>query len=192
MSLEPDLPASPDWGQMIHAVAASRDQEAFSRLFAHFAPRIMTFMRRAGAVEQEAEELAQEAMILVWRKAELFDPRTAGASAWIFTIARNVRIDRFRRARRNIAHVGIDSRTEDIMAGDMPADDVLAANEVESRVRRALADLPQSQLRVVELSFFEEKAHGEIAETLGLPLGTVKSRLRLAMDKLRTMLEDIQ
>lgn len=178
------------WSTLIHAVAARGDREAFATLFEHFAPRIKTFMRRSGASEQSADELAQEALLAVWSKAKLFDPATTGASAWIFTIARNLRIDTLRRQKR----IGIDYTAEidpEFHVDDGPQPDAgLAPSQLESRVRDAMAVLSEDQQRVIELSFFEEKAHAEIAQTLRIPLGTVKSRLRLAMNRLRVLLGD--
>jgi RNA polymerase sigma-70 factor (ECF subfamily) len=180
------------WAALIEAVATHGDREAFAVLFEHFAPRIKTFMQRSGADERGADELAQETLLAVWSKAKLFDPQSAGAAAWIFTIARNLRIDGLRRRKRtptqDTAEIDLEFQVDD---GPLP-DAGLAASELESRVRNALSVLPEDQLRVVELSFFEEKAHAEIAETLRIPLGTVKSRLRLAMNRLRSLLGDFQ
>ncbi len=179
---------APDWSRYLGAIAAHQDRAAFARLFGHFAPRIKTFMRRSGAGDAAAEELAQEVMLAVWRKAALFDPATTGASAWIFTIARNLRIDALRREAKNLP---VDIDAEFLMDGGPAADDTVAGAQAEARVRQALAELPPEQVRVVELSFYQEKAHGEIATALGIPLGTVKSRLRLAMAKLRLLLDDL-
>lgn len=178
-----------DWPQCLSAIALLRDREAFERLFGYFAPRIKTLMRRSGLDDAAAEELAQEALLAVWRKAHLFDPTTTGASAWIFTIARNLRIDALRRERGQPAS---DVDVEFLLDGGAGADAVVAAGERESRVHRALAALPPEQVKVVELSFYQERAHGEIAAALGIPLGTVKSRLRLAMTKLRGLLGDLE
>ena len=178
------------WAALIAAVAKQGDREAFAALFAHFAPRIKTFLLRSGTSEQRADELAQEALLLVWSKANLFDPNSVGASAWIFTIARNLRIDALRRDKRtptgNTSDVDLEFQVDE----GAPPDAGVAAAETESRVRKAMATLPEDQLRVIELSFFEEQAHAQIAETLGIPLGTVKSRLRLAMNRLRDLLGD--
>jgi RNA polymerase sigma-70 factor (ECF subfamily) len=178
------------WAALIEAVALRQDRDAFAALFAHFAPRIKAFMLRSGASAHTADELAQEALLAVWSKATLFDPTSTGAAAWIFTIARNLRIDALRRQKRNptydTAEVDLEFQVD---AGPQP-DAGLAASQVESRVRSALSVLPEDQLRVIELSFFEEKAHAEIADTLRIPLGTVKSRLRLAMNRLRGLLGD--
>jgi RNA polymerase sigma-70 factor (ECF subfamily) len=178
------------WAALIEAVALRQDRDAFAALFAHFAPRIKTFMLRSGASAQSADELAQEALLAVWSKATLFDPTTAGAAAWIFTIARNLRIDELRRQKRTPTHDTAEVDLEfQVDTGPQP-DAGLAAAQVESRVRSALAGLPEEQVRVIELSFFEEKAHAEIAQALRIPLGTVKSRLRLAMNRLRGLLGD--
>ena len=168
-----------------------QDREAFAELFAHFAPRVKTFMRRSGAPDGAADELAQETLLAVWRKAAQFDPATAGASAWIFTIARNLRIDALRRERRGggADMTGIDM--EFVLDEAAPPDAIVAAAQAEGRVKHAMTMLSEEQKRVVELSFYQEKAHAEIATMLGIPLGTVKSRLRLAMTKLRGLLEDL-
>jgi RNA polymerase sigma-70 factor, ECF subfamily len=178
------------WAALIEAVALRQDRNAFAALFAYFAPRIKTFMLRSGASAQSADELAQEALLAVWSKATLFDPTSAGAAAWIFTIARNLRIDELRRQKRTPTHDTSEVDLEfQVDTGPQP-DAGLAAAQLESRVRGALAGLPEEQLQVIELSFFEEKAHAEIAQALHLPLGTVKSRLRLAMNRLRSLLGD--
>jgi RNA polymerase sigma-70 factor (ECF subfamily) len=181
------------WSRLIEAVARE-DRVAFAELFAHFAPRVKTFMMRSGAVEASAEEVAQETLIMVWRKAALFDPRTTGAAGWIFTIARNLRIDALRREQRGgtrVSGTGAAESIEDVVDPQLAADSRMAAAQAESRVRTALSKLSDEQMRVVELSFYEDKAHGEIAKLLRIPLGTVKSRLRLAMERLRGLLGDL-
>ena len=179
------------WGRLIEAVAAHQDRAAFAELFDHFAPRVKTFMRRSGASEESADELAQEAMMAVWRKAALFEPSSAGASAWIFTIARNLRIDALRRAWRIGAYETSDIDAEFQVDDASPPDSQVAAIQAEKRVRAALAKLSDEQVQVLELSFYEDKAHAEIAQILQIPLGTVKSRLRLAMNRLRNLLDEL-
>ena len=181
----------PDWVRLIEAVALRRDRAAFASLFEHFAPRVKTFIRRSGASEMAAEELAQETMLALWRKAALFDPMTIGAAAWVFTIARNLRIDALRRERRGSANEVTDIEVEFVVDDAPSPDSILAATQAKARIGTALSELSYEQLRVGELSFYQEKAHAEIAETLGIPLGTVKSRLRLAMVKLRSLLGDL-
>jgi len=181
----------PDWAQLIGAVAARQDKAAFSELFEHFAPRVKAFMRRSGMSDGAAEELAQETLITVWRKAALFDPASTGPSAWIFTVARNLRIDALRRERRSACKDTSDIDSEFLLDESPHADAIVAATQADSRVRAALAELSEEQRRVVELSFYQEMAHGEIAKELEIPLGTVKSRLRLAMNKLRGLLDNL-
>ncbi|MFH1806146.1 MAG: sigma-70 family RNA polymerase sigma factor [Pseudomonadota bacterium] len=176
------------YAEWIVAVAAVRDREAFSRLFAHFGPRVKAYMFRFGGTAENAEELAQEAMMQVWRKAHLFDPQKAAASTWIFTIARNLRIDRFRQRK----HIEVDDADPTLIVDESPlADDIVNRDEHAVLIHAALQDLPPDQKLVVELSFFEECSHSEIAERLDIPLGTVKSRLRLALTKLRGGLEAV-
>jgi RNA polymerase sigma-70 factor (ECF subfamily) len=177
------------WSERIVSIASRQDRSAFSELFAHFAPRVKAFMRRNGASDSQAEEIAQEAMLAVWRKASLFDPAASGAATWIFTIARNLRIDAIRRESWGGA-IRVDEVEAEYEVDETPRADVrIATAQSETRLRDALATLPSEQRKVIELSFFEEKAHSEIAESLGIPLGTVKSRVRLAMGRLRALLE---
>jgi RNA polymerase sigma-70 factor, ECF subfamily len=182
---------SADWARMIEAVALQRDRAAFASLFEYFAPRVKTYMWRSGTGEAAAEELAQETLLAVWRKAGQFDPATGGASAWIFTIARNLRIDAVRKERRGGQGETPGAEAEFVLDEGLQPDAALSSAQAESRIRTALSELSDEQMRVVELSFYQEKAHAEIAETLGIPLGTVKSRLRLAMGKLRGLLGDL-
>ena len=179
------------WGSLVSAIAKRQDRAAFAALFEFFAPRIKAFMQRSGASEARAEELAQETMLAVWRKAALFDPASAGAAAWIFTIARNLRIDAHRRERRGGMVETSDVEIEFQIDDSPQPDALLATTQSEERVRSALTKLSDDQMRVVELSFFEEKAHAEIAQILGIPLGTVKSRLRLALNRLRNLLSEM-
>lgn len=172
--------------ELVRAIAERGDKEAFAALFEFYAPRVKGFLVRSGATPEIADELAQETLLAVWRKAALFDVGRAGVSTWIFTIARNLRIDHGRRG-QNVSAETI----YEVLAADDPVrpDDTLETADREEQVRGALAALPTEQLAVVRLSFFEDKAHAEIARILKLPLGTVKSRLRLAMTKLRERLE---
>lgn len=179
------------WSGEISAVALNRDKSAFAALFQHFAPRVKSFMRRSGLEDSAAEELAQECLLRVWHKADKFDAAAGNASAWIFTIARNLRIDALRRARGDATH-GASDIEDEFLHDEAPLPDAALAQVLTGeRVRRALASLPADQQRVIELSFYQEEAHGRIAELLGIPLGTVKSRLRLAAAKLRSVLEDM-
>jgi len=177
-----------DPAHLIAAIALRRDRAAFAALFGAYAPRIKGFLMRTGSAAEFAEEIAQEAMLSVWRKADTFDAARAGVSTWIYAIARNLRIDRLRHERGASA----DTLYEPLQS-DEPGrpDDSLEWAERDDRLRLALRELPHEQMMVVRLSFFEDKAHGDIARILDIPLGTVKSRLRLAMAKLRERLDEL-
>jgi RNA polymerase sigma-70 factor (ECF subfamily) len=172
---------------LVLAVARQRDKDAFKELFDHFAPRVKGYLMRQGAGAAVAEDLAQEAMLTLWRKAALFDPEKAAASTWIFTIARNLRIDAIRKERR--PEIDADDPTF-LPQAERLADESMDWAQAEDRLRLALAGLPQEQAQIIELSFLADKPHSAIARELGLPLGTVKSRIRLAMARLRTALGD--
>jgi len=181
----PMTPQAPELNALLGRVAAMRDRAAFAALFAHFAPRVKAYLLRLGASPALAEDLAQEALLNLWRKAHLFDPAKASAATWLFAIARNLRIDAIRRERRP------ELDPEDFMPEPGPAaDDGLVLAAEEARLRAALKDLPADQIQVVELSFFADKPHSQIAAELDIPLGTVKSRLRLAMARLKKMMGD--
>ncbi len=165
---------------LLGRVAAQQDRAAFAALFGYFAPRVKAYLLRLGASSAVAEELAQEALLSAWRKAHLFDPAKASAATWLFTIARNLRIDALRREKR--PELDPDDFLPEPEAG---ADFGMMVAEKEGRLRLALKELPADQIQVVELSFFADKPHSQIAHELGIPLGTVKSRLRLAMGRLK-------
>ena len=187
MSASPETPAAAgsEWSACIVAIARHSDQAAFARLFRHFAPRVKSYLLRFHLDAAVAEELSQETLLTVWRKASYFDPARASASTWIFTIARNLRVDFL----RGSAHPEALEDHPALESADPLPGDVLLASEREERTRDALTGLPEDQAEVVRLSFFEDKPHSEIARELGIPLGTVKSRLRLAFGRLKTALE---
>lgn len=176
------------FARQIVAIAEHGDRAAFGALFGHFAPRVKAYLMRLGAPASVAEELSQEAMLVVWRKAAYYDPRKSQASTWIFTIARNLRIDAIRREARPDLHPDEPALTPSQPRG---AEETITANQYERRLRDALKTLPPDQAEVVALSFFADKPHGDIGRDLGIPLGTVKSRLRLAMNRLRAALGDV-
>jgi RNA polymerase sigma-70 factor (ECF subfamily) len=170
---------------LLISVGARADRAAFVALFDHFAPRVKSYLLRLGASPALADDLAQEAMLTIWRKAALFDPSKASASTWIFTIARNLRIDAIRRERRPEFDPNDPALVPD---EEIPADTQMVREDDDARIRKALAQLSPDQAQVVQMSFFADKPHSQIAQELGLPLGTVKSRLRLAMGKIRTLI----
>jgi len=143
---------------------------------------------RAGAPADLADDIAQETLLKVWRKAKLFDPSKAAAATWIYTIARNLRIDAARRA----AKPALDPEEPALLPEAEPlADAAIERADRDARIRASFSSLPESQREVVTLHFLEDAPHSEIAERLGLPLGTVKSRLRLAFNKIRKELSDL-
>jgi RNA polymerase sigma-70 factor (ECF subfamily) len=173
--------------RLIEAVAAGQDRAAFAELFRHYAPKVKAFLMKGGADADTAQEVAQEAMIMVWRKAASFDRARASAATWIYTIARNKRIDMLRRAGRPAIEV------KDWLAVFAPEEDPpeksVLAGQSYTRIKELLQALSAEQLVVIQKAFFEDKTHTVIAEELKLPLGTVKSRIRLALARLREALE---
>ncbi len=168
------------WAQRIISISKDQDKESFSYLFAHFAPRIKSFLMKGGADPVTAEDCAQETMVTVWHKAHLFDPTRAAASTWIFTIARNKRIDSARRQNR--------PEPEDLPWGCNPepdASEIISMQQETSRLAQAVKSLPEKQRFIVERAFYSDLSHQEIADETGLPLGTIKSRIRLALQRLR-------
>lgn len=159
------------------------DRVAFEALFGRYAPKVKSYLIRLGAAAAAAEDLAQEAMISVWRRAASYDAARAKPSTWIFVIARNAWIDRLRREKVALAYRSVDPPVEE--SQEEAPDAAAARRDDESRIAEALATLSEEQRQVVRLSFFEDRPHSEIAARLSLPLGTVKSRLRLALIKLR-------
>lgn len=174
---------------LIDRIARTQDQEAFAILFGHFAPRLKSFLIARGESPEAAEDLAQETMVRMWHRAGSFDPARADVSTWLFAIARNLKIDTFRQNRR--AALNVD---DFLLTAEEPVrpEEVLIGREARDRVQGAMRSLPAEQLDLVRLSFFEGHSHGEIAALTGIPLGTVKSRLRLAFVRLREKLGDIR
>lgn len=180
-------PSADEQCQLIQAVATARDRGAFAELFTHFAPRVKSFLMRSGLTDTVAEEVTQETMLAMWRKASYFDPCRAGLSTWVFTIARNQRIDRLRRGRVQTTDRLFDPSDEE--DAPLSGEEIAIVTERERQVRKALGTLSSEQATIVRLSYFSEKPHAEIARELGIPLGTVKSRIRLALNRLRTLLD---
>lgn len=174
---------------LIVAIAGAGDRTAFAALFQHFAPRLKAFAIRQGVGPTTAEELMQEAMLSVWRKAHTFDPMRATASTWVFTILRNKRIDMLRREHRPDVDIEDVPERASEAAG---ADDDYHLQQTRDLLRHAMDELPADQLEVLRKAFFEDKSHSVVAEELNLPLGTVKSRIRLALTRMRATLPEGQ
>ena len=165
------------------AVGKRRDPEAFAALFRFFAPRLKNYFLRLGTNPRQAEDLVQETLLRVWDRAVSFDPMRAHASTWIFTVARNLRLDVLRGERH--PEPELDPNVIERPDDDPTADQLIETVERDDRIRAALAVLPAEQMEILQLSFFEDVPHAEIAERLQLPLGTVKSRIRRALQQIR-------
>lgn len=168
------------WVDDLIAVRDSRDEAAFIRVFGHFGPRVKAFLMRTGMDAALAEECAQEVLVTVWNKAHLYDASRASPSTWIFTIARNKKIDVLRKQRR--------PEPEDLPWGpeaEPDQADIIGLQQESEQLGRALRDLPEKQRELIEKAYFGDLSHSEIADQTGLPLGTIKSRIRLALERLR-------
>lgn len=168
------------WVTLIQRIRDDSDQAAFKELFGHFAPRVKAFLIKSGANVNMAEECAQDVMATLWQKSHLFDPTRASASTWIFTIARNRKIDLLRKERR--------PEPDDLTWGPEPepdAADVMEMQQESNRLVAAVDQLPEKQKDLISRAYFGDLSHSQIAEETGLPLGTIKSRIRLALERLR-------
>ena len=168
------------WVECVARIQSHKDQDAFRTLFDHFAPRVKAFLMRSGADASMAEECTQEVMATLWHKAHLFDPTRASVATWVFTIARNRKIDALRKQRR--------PEPEDLPWGpehEPDQVDVVNLQQETTQLGKALAELPAKQRTLIEQAYFGDLSHSEIAEVTGLPLGTIKSRIRLALERLR-------
>ncbi len=171
---------TPDWALLVRRIDQDKDRGAFAEIFKHFAPRVKAFLMKSGASEQMAEECVQEVMATLWQKAHMFDPTRASVSTWIYTIARNKKIDAIRRQRR--------PEPEELPWGpeaEPDQEDVVSLQQESEKLNKAIAELPEKQKFLIEKAYFGELSHSEIAEATGLPLGTIKSRIRLALERLR-------
>ena len=168
-------------------IASDRDKEAFRRVFMHFAPRLKSFLLVGGFSPQRSEEVMQETMITVWRKAHLYNPAKARPSTWIFTIARNLKIDRQRRSTRMVVEMDDPSQQPE---AEPDGEALMTLKEEKARVQNAIESLTPQQREVIQMCFYKDLTHSEAAEMLEIPLGTVKSRIRLAIAKIKAALED--
>ena len=169
-----------NWPALVQRVHMDQDKAAFAKIFAHFAPRVKSFLMKGGSGETLAEECTQEVMAPLWQKAHLFDPTRASVSTWIFTIARNKKIDALRKQKR--------PEPEDLPWGpeaEPDQADVIVLQQETERLAKAVAELPDKQRLLIEQAYFGDLSHSEIADETGLPLGTIKSRIRLALERLR-------
>jgi len=171
----------PGFEALLEQVGEKQDREAFASLFNYFAPRVKSYMLKNGLAEAAAEEIVQNTFVTVWEKAAGYDPKKAAASTWIFTIARNKRIDALRKDK----NLEINSDSPSIANAFYDAEEAYADRQDVEKLNGAIAALPPEQARLVRMAFFDDKSHSDISKETKLPLGTVKSRLRLALEKLR-------
>ena len=172
-----------DDAELVSLVAAG-DNAALRELYDRFGSIVFGMAMRVVGDRQAAEECTQDTFVAVWRGAKEYDPRRAAVSTWMITIARNRAVDLVRRraVRPSDPYAEIERSDESPDVAD-----VVAAAETSLRVATALAELPRSQREVIVLAYFHGLSHSEIGELLGLPLGTVKGRARLALDRLRAL-----
>ena len=181
-------PLASEHAALVASVAQRRDRDAFAILFDYYSPRLNAYLLRLGADRAGAEEITQEVMVTLWHKADLFDSSKSSLGTWLYRVARNRRIDIARRDR--VDYVDPAEYALDIPDEQTPDADVQIDAQTRGDVLRlAMADLPEEQRVLVRLAFFESLSHSEIAARTGLPLGTVKSRIRLAFSRLRRTLE---
>lgn len=162
------------------SVRDARDKTAFAALFDHFAPRLKGFVMRSGLSAAQAEEIVQDVMLTVWRKSEQFDPHRAQVSAWIYQITRNRQIDLIRKERRPVPE---ELSQDDEVEPD--ASQMLAVEQEAGQLKKALSRLKPDQRAIIEKAYLGELTHQEISKQTGLPLGTIKSRIRLGLERLR-------
>ncbi|MBB1117551.1 sigma-70 family RNA polymerase sigma factor [Stenotrophomonas sp. W1S232] len=191
MSIVETSPGNPGyWSGQMQAVARSRDQASFMRIYDHFAPRVRLYLRGLGAPEMVAEELAQEALLRLWQRADSYDAARSTLSTWLFRIARNLHIDRLRRENHWLA---VDIDAEDAPQFELEtenpqfssAESYAAHADLNERIER----LSATQARLIRMSYFEAKSHQQIADELGMPLGTVKSHIRRAFQQLQSSVQ---
>ena len=173
--------------EALSKIASKKDMASFKIIFDYFGPRLKSFLMSSGSTESIAEEIIQETMTIVWTKADYYNPKLASPSTWIYTIARNKKIDILRKSNKAIL--------EDIEVASLPPIESKLEDDIEldqkfDIINKYLDDLPKDQLELLKLNFIEEKSHGEIAKITNIPLGTVKSRIRLAMEKIRTRIKN--
>jgi RNA polymerase sigma-70 factor (ECF subfamily) len=167
---------------LLFSIGQNQDRASFADIFQHFAPRVKSYMLKLGCVDEMAEELAQQTLLQVWRKAQLYDPEKAAASTWIFRIARNIRIDVLRKQK---LFFDVDFDLESVGDEQEDAESKINREQKNQNVALALTNLPMNQAQIIRMSFFDGLSHNEIAKQLEIPLGTVKSRIRLAFGRLR-------
>lgn len=171
-----------NWADDMDSVARLRDRDCFMRIYDYFMPRLCVYLRGLGAPDAVAEEMAQECLLRLWLRAAEYDAAQGALSTWLYRIARNLQIDRIRRER---SWMQVQAAVEDAAAVDVIERSSAEQFADQARLRQRINELPAVQARLVRMSYFEAKSHSEIAQALGMPLGTVKSHLRRAFLQLQ-------
>ena len=170
----------------IKLIGNNQDKSAFGVIFKHFAPRLKSFLLKAGSTDSQAEEVIQEVMIAVWTKSSTYDDTKSSVSTWIYTIARNKRIDKIRKEKRH--YLSESDEGLEIPIDSTQEKEIFSA-QLSSSLKKYMSNLPKEQSDLLQLSYFYNKTHADISEELKIPLGTVKSRIRLALSKMRHLVE---
>ncbi len=170
----------------VELVGKNQDKLAFNNIFRYFAPRLKSFLVKAGSTDSQAEEVIQEVMIAVWTKSSTYDSNKSSVSTWIYTIARNKRIDKIRKEKRH--YLSESDEGLEIPVDSTQEKEIFSA-QVSDSLKRYMSNLPEEQSKLLKLSYFYNKTHADISEELKIPLGTVKSRIRLALTKMRHLVE---
>ena len=179
-------PNEDDLSSYLQDIVDNQDKASFACIFKYFAPRLKSFFVKLGCSESQAEEIIQEVMIAVWTKAGTYDKSKSSVSTWIYTIAKNKRIDKIRKEKK---HFTVDSDEGLEIPTPSKQEDELHSSEISVKIADTLKFLPAEQAELLKLSYFYEKTHTDIANDLKLPLGTVKSRIRLALSKMKNLVE---
>ena len=170
----------------VELVGKNQDKLAFNNIFRYFAPRLKSFLVKAGSTDSQAEEVIQEVMIAVWTKSSTYDSNKSSVSTWIYTIARNKRIDKIRKEKRH--YLSESDEGLEIPVDSTQEKEIFSA-QVSNSLKKYMSNLPEEQSKLLKLSYFYNKTHADISEELKIPLGTVKSRIRLALTKMRHLVE---
>ena len=170
----------------VELIGKNQDKLAFNSIFKYFAPRLKSFLVKAGSTDTQAEEVIQEVMIAVWTKSSTYDSNKSSVSTWIYTIARNKRIDKIRKEKRH--YLSESDEGLEIPVDSTQEKEIFTA-QVSNSLKKYMSNLPEEQSKLLKLSYFYNKTHADISAELKIPLGTVKSRIRLALTKMRHLVE---
>jgi len=170
----------------IELIGKNQDKSAFSSIFKYFAPRLKSFLVKAGSTDMQAEEVIQEVMIAIWTKANTYDSNKSSVSTWVYTIARNKRIDKIRKEKRH--YLSESDEGLEVPVDSTQEKEIFSA-QISNSLKGYMSNLPEEQSMLLKLSYFYNKTHADISEELKIPLGTVKSRIRLALAKMRHLVE---